>query len=593
MSNHEPPASPPASPAPSSKGGLLDLIEKVGNRLPDPATLFIIGTVLVMILSAIAVASHWEVEKELPVPQFETVRQDRQEVRRPVLDEDGEQVVEWRKTGEVLQPQSLLTREGIDWALRTMVTNFTGFAPLGIVLVGMLGIGVADRTGLLAALLKAFMLVVPGMLLTPTMVFVGIMSSMALDAGYVVLPPLAAALYKSVGRSPIAGIAAVFAGVAAGFNANLLITGLDPLLAGLSQTGAQVIDPDYTVAATCNWWFMIASTVLITLVGWGVSSFFVERRLKNKAPEDGGPLPASVCDLADQRLTVTETRGLTAAVGALAVTFGIILVLILIPGAPLYTYHVDGSPMPYEVWVAPDATAQPPADAVVQGDVTLVPSVGRRFDRWVESIVPLLFFLFLVPGATYGIVTRTIKNDKNLAQLFTESMAYMAPIIVLAFFAGQFIAHFQYSGLDRMLAMWGGQALGKSELSPIVLMLAFIGVTMVFNLFVGSMSAKYTMFAPIFIPMFMLVGISPELTQAAYRIGDSVTNTITPLNAYLIIILVFMQKFVPKSGMGTLIATMLPYSIAFLIAWSLLLVIWMWLGIPLGPGGPLEYAPAG
>ena len=527
-----------------ASGGLLDVIEKVGNRLPDPTTLFVIGTLFIMVLSAVAAGLEWTVIEKLP----EVVTIDGE----TALDENGEAEIVWNETGTTYTAKSLLTRDGLFWAISSMVDNFMEFPPLGVVLVGMLGIGIAERTGLIGALLKAFMLITPGMLLTPAMVFIGIMSSMAMDAGYVVLPPLAAALYKAVGRSPLAGLAAVFAGVSAGFNANLFITGLDPMLAGFGNTGGQVIEPTYEMNPACNWYFMIASTFVITLVGWATTSWFVEKRLKNKLPEDGGPVVPTAEDLAEQQLKPEEKRAMSIALVATVLTLGVFLAMIFIPGAPL------------------------------NGE-------GELFARWVESIVPIIFFCFILPGIVYGIVIGNIRNDKDAAKLMIESMAYMAPIIVLSFVAAQFIEYFKYSGMDRMLAMWGGQMLGQADMPVWTLVIAFILVTMIFNMFIGSMSAKYAMFAPIFIPMFMLVGISPELTQAAYRIGDSVTNIITPLNAYLIIILVFMQKFVPKGGMGTLISTMMPYTIAFTIAWMIMLLIWIQFDIPLGPDGFLEW----
>ncbi|MHC4908507.1 MAG: AbgT family transporter [Planctomycetota bacterium] len=545
--------------AATSGGGILNLIERIGNRLPDPATLFLIGTVLVILASWIISSMGVTVVEKLPQPVTETVTDASGAiVERPVLDESGAQVIEWVATGNEYTATSLLTRDGIFWMIESMVDNFVGFAPLGVVLVGMLGIGICERTGFIGAILKTLMLVVPGHLLTPTMVFLGIMSSMTLDAGYVVLPPLAAALYKAVGRSPLAGLAAVFAGVAAGFNANLFITGLDPMLAGFANIGARVIEPDYLVNPACNLWFMMASTVVMTLTGWAVTSFFVERRLHAKAPEDGGPVLATAEDLAAHRLTPEESSSMVRSLGVMVGVLAVILALILIPGAPLYTYEEEPG-----------------------------------FDRWVTAIVPLLFFIFIIPGIAYGIFMGKLKSDKDVARLLIESMAGMAPIIVLAFFAAQFIEYFGHSGLDRMLALSGGLALGQANMPPWLLIVLFIGVTMVFNLFIGSMSAKYAMFAPIFIPMFMMVGISPELTQAAYRIGDSVTNIITPLNPYLIIILVFMQKFVPRGGMGTLVSTMLPYTIVFAVVWTIMIVIWMALGIPLGPGGGLTFTPGG
>lgn len=537
-------------------GGFLGWVERVGNKLPDPATLFLIGTLLVMALSHVAVLLDWSVVHELPMKSADgqsIVWEVQPDVHEVTLDDGStvSQVLEGPKTS---RPRSLLTAAGIFWLLSHLVDNFMGFPPLGIVLVGMIGIGLAERVGLVAVLLKYLMLLVPPRLLTPAMVFLGIMSSMGLDAGYIVLPPLAAMLYKAAGRSPMAGIAAVFAGVAAGFNANLFITGLDPMLAKFTQEGAQIISPDYQVAATCNWTFAIVSTFVITLAGWFTTSFFVERRLSKMSPEDGGPTPISREELDQQEVRPEEKKALLSAFIALIGVLIVVFLAVLVEG-----WALNGKSGP--------------------------------FQKWVSEIVPILFFCFTIPSIVYGVKIKTIKNDKDAAGMMVESIAGMAPIIVLAFFAAQFIECFKYSGLDKMAALAGGQALGKAEMSAEVLIVAFIGVTIVFNLFVGSMSAKYAMFAPIFIPMFMLVGISPELTQAAYRIGDSVSNTITPLNAYLVIVLVFMRQVMPKAGMGTLVSTMLPYTIVFTIVWTGLILFWMWLDVPLGPGGPLTFDP--
>ena len=595
---------------------ILERIERVGNRLPDPITLFIIATVLVMGLSHLGDVLDWQVTERRPVPVTEPVKDEqgepvldpdtgkpkqkpvidpatgeprlewdvvreqreqfvtrivRDEAGEPVLDEhtgepksevvrdaDGEPKVRMVELDEprIHAVRSLLTADGIFWALSHMVENFVTFPPLGIVLVGMLGIGVAERTGLIGALLKGFMLIVPGRLLTPAVFFIGVMSSLGTDAGYVVLPPLAAALYLAMGRSPLAGIAAVFAGVSAGFNANLFITGLDPMLASLSTQGAAVIDPDYAVNPASNWWFLIASTVVITLTGWFVTARYVERRLEGKPPEEGGPPRAATDQFTGQGETNSlgrdERRGLTAAGAAMVLTLAGFLAMILVPGMPLH-------------------------------------GRGPVFDRWVEAIVPMLFFIFIIPGIVYGVVLGHLRNDRDVAKLMIDAMAAMAPIIVLAFVAAQFINHFSYSGLDRVLATAGGQWLGQLEAGPALLIVAFILVTLVFNLFMGSMSAKYALFAPIFVPMFMLVGISPELTQAAYRIGDSVSNIITPLNAYLIIILMVMRQYIPGAGIGTLIATMFPYTLVFTVVWTLLLLVWMALGLPLGVDGQLWY----
>ena len=273
-----------------SAAGWLGWLERVGNRLPDPATLFLIGTVMVMIASAVAAKTDWIVEERLPE-------------QTASLGQAADAAVKWVTTGKTYHAKNILTRDGLFWAISSMVKNFINFAPLGIVLVGMLGIGIAERTGFIGSALKAMLMVVPKQLLTPAVVFMGIMSSLTSDAGYILLPPLAAALYKAVGRAPLAGLAAVFAGIGAGFNANLFITSLEPLLAGLANGGAQVIDPGYQLNPACNWWFMIASTVAMTGVGWFVADGIVEKRLAGKSPDEGGPTLVNAGDLMAQKLS--------------------------------------------------------------------------------------------------------------------------------------------------------------------------------------------------------------------------------------------------------------------------------------------------
>ena len=571
---------------PSSAGGWLGRIERIGNRLPDPATLFLIGTVLVMIASAVAAKTDWIVEERLPE-------------QTASLGQAADAAVKWVITGKTYHANNILTRDGLFWAISSMVKNFINFAPLGIVLVGMLGIGIAERTGFIGSALKAMLMVVPKQLLTPAVVFMGIMSSLTSDAGYIILPPLAAALYKAVGRAPLAGLAAVFAGIGAGFNANLFITSLEPLLAGLANGGAQVIDPDYQLNPACNWWFMIASTVAMTGVGWFVADGIVEKRLAGKPPEEGGPTPVDAGDLTAQKLSSEDWRALKISTGVFIAGLVVVLALIMVPGSPLYTYQMESPTNPGQM-VAAELIHMENRTVLTTLEIWLgfhytgdifVPS-ANNVQRWVKAIVPLVFIVFIIPGIVYGVVQKKIRSDRDVARLLTDSMAGMASIIVMAFFAGQFVEHFKYSGLDKMLAMTGGQALGQAALPTSLLLVAFILMTMCFNMFVGSMSAKYTMFAPIFIPMFMMVGIAPELTQCAYRIGDSVTNCITPLNPYMVIMLAFMKNIAPKGGMGTLISTMLPFSIIFSIFWTILLLVWVALGIPLGPDGYLVYPPA-
>ena len=624
----------PSPPKPKKRAGLLDAIEWVGNKLPDPAVLFLIGALIVVFVS-------WLAAPGSPiVPDGWSVQPKTVEI---VTDpETGETVRNLVDKGDPLSARNLLSSEGIFWAFRTAVDNFINFPPLGVVLVGMLGIGVAERTGLIAAVLKVMMSITPASLLTPMVVFLGVMSSIAMDAGYVVLPPLAALLYKAVGRSPLAGIAAVFAGVSAGFNANFFVTGLDPMLAEFTNEGAQLVDPGYRVAATANWAFMIGSTFMATFVGWGVSHFLVEPRLEKKSPDDGGPTHVTESDIkAAQHIDPQERKGLGWALTALIATIAAFACLISIPGAPLngkvdltaaqtatITQSVleeESQPLlNYEAFetalasnlAKTDASAQNPSketvmqaveEAAEEAQLDLPPDTQERidaaiekaqtsaFDRWIEVIEPLILLIFIIPGIAYGLAVKTITNSKDAAKLMCDAMAAMAPIIVLAFFAGQFIAYFEHSRLGTMLAMTGGEWLSGAAMPTGLLLILFILVTALFNLFVGSMSAKYALFAPIFVPMFMLVGVSPELTQATYRIGDSVSNIITPLNSYLVIILVFMQKYAPKSGIGTLISMMLPYTIVFTIAWSIMLLFWLHFELPVGlppSTGPTEYIPS-
>ncbi|MFK8028414.1 MAG: AbgT family transporter [Gammaproteobacteria bacterium] len=492
--------------------GWLTKIERAGNRLPDPSYLFVIGSVLIVLCAELAVWMNWQIAKPSA---------------------DG--------TSVLINAQSVLSSEGIWWWLSTLVKNFIEFPPLGIVLVGMLGIGLAERCGLLPALIVMAGNAVKEQFLVPSIIFIGIMSSMALDAGYVVLPPIAAILFLAAGRSPILGIVASFAGVSAGFGANLFITSIDPLLAGFTETSAHFLDDNYQVAVTSNWWFMIASTLVLTLTGWLVTAKWVSPQVMIV----GDDYSSSRSD-ADYTNKVNSVAVLWASV-AFFLLVTLIVIMVNLPGAPLY------------------------------GD-------GKRFPRWIEVTVPLLFLLFIIPGVVYGIKAKTIQSSKQFAKYMGDTIADLGPYIVLAFFAAQFIAVFKFSNLGEMLALAGGGWLASLQLDVGFLLIAFVLLACVANLLIGSMSAKYAFMAPVFVPMLMQAGVAPELTQVAYRIGDSVTNVITPLNPYMIIVLAMLQKYHREAGIGTLISLTLPYSIGFLLAWIVLLLIWVGLKIPLGPG---------
>lgn len=508
---------PGSSPSTAPRGVLtrvLSVIERAGNALPDPAVLFLILALLVVVVSALA---GW-----------------------------AEFAAEHPGTGETIRARSLMSLPGLHWILASMVTNFTGFAPLGTVLVSLLGIGIAEHSGLISACMRGIVLAAPPRLLTLVVVFAGIMSNTASEIGYVLLVPLAAIIFKTAGRHPLAGLAAGFAGVSGGYSANLLLGTIDPLLAGLSQEAARIIDPQYRVNPAANYLFMVASTFLITAVGTWVTERVVEPRLGRWQ----GPTEADADEPSPelQRLRPEEKRGLIGALLA-ALLFAAFL---LAGTVPANGYLRDP----------------------VTGDLLHSP--------FMSGIVAFIFLGGGGCGLAYGICAGTIRNDRDAIKGMSRAMGTMGHYLVLVFFAAQFVAYFNWTNLGLLVAVKGADALRASGLGGVPLMLCFVVLSALINVLIGSASAKWAVMAPVFIPMFMLLGYSPELVQAAYRIGDSCTNVISPMMSYFALIIAFFQKYDARAGIGTLVATMLPYSVIFLVAWSLLLIVWMWLGWPLG-----------
>jgi len=489
----------------------LDGVERTGSRLPDPVSLFFIAAALVVIASWIASTL-------------------------------GVNVVH-PGTGATINVVNLLAPEGIRRMFTDAVTNFTAFPPLGLVLVTMIGIAIAERGGLITAVLRTTVHSVPHSLLTAALVFAGVNSSIVADAGYVVLIPLGAVVFASVGRHPLAGLSATFAGVAGGFSANVSITSLDPLLSGITETGAHLIDPAYTVSAASNWYFMLGSTFFLTIVGTLISEKLVEPRLgpwNSKEHED----PAM-----QQRLSPLEKRGLLWA--AIAFLVGCVAV----------------------------AALSIPEHAILRDD-------QGSFKPLEKSVVLILMVLFLVSGIVYAKVTKSVRNDKDIATMASDGMAQMGGYIVLSFVMAQFIAYFNWSNIGVVTAVNGADMLKAMNLQGPLLLSMLVLITFVLDLLVASASAKWAVMAPVFVPMFMLMGISPEATQLAYRVGDSSSNMIAPMLSYIPLILVAMRRYKPDSSLGTLLALMIPYSMTFLFGWTLFMLAWMYLGIPIGPGAP-------
>jgi aminobenzoyl-glutamate transport protein len=590
---------------PRQRRSALDWIEFLGNKLPEPTLLFALLAATVVAISAIGAALDWQVQPVKPVLVMEsTVDASGAARQTPKLDSRGVPEISLVASGAPLEPRSLLTADGIYWMFSSMLRNFTGMPALPLIFVAMIGIGLAEKFGFFSALMRWLAFMTPQRWLSPVVVFLGANSSIASDAGYIILPPLAAALYLAVGRHPVAGLAAAFAGVAGGFGAGFFPTGGDGVLAGFAQDAARVIDPGYAVGILHNYYFKMVSAVVVMLGGWYVTDRIIEPRLL--ALHRGEVDADAAKTLATLKPTSGERRALFTSLAVMAVLLGAFAVLILAPGMPL---HGEGKPtlangrvlVQQAVAIEPAGTkpsASVPEHDILSEDPFLIyekNTPGRLVEgpgpRWSQVIVPLILIVFLIPGVVYGLMTGQLRTQRNLVGALEHGIAGIVSVLVILFFLAQFVNYLSYSNLDRMLAYSGGSLLVEASL-PIPLLIVLFVLVVVFGDFAMSgMLSKFGVLAPIFIPMFMMVGISPEFTTAAYRIGDSVVNIITPLNSYLLIILAVFQKYRKHAGLGSLIALMLPYSVVLGLAWTGLLLIWYFTGALLGPGAPLLYIP--
>lgn len=493
---------------------LLGYVEKVGNALPHPAALFGIFALTTLLLSFIGYHLGWSGINP--------------------------------GNGDTVKIINLISREGLHKILLEMVDSYTGFAPLGIVMVAMLGIGIAESSGLIRSAINLLLIKAPKYLITFFIVLTGILSNIASDLGYILIIPLSGVIFHSLGRHPIAGMAAAFAGVSGGFSANLLIGTIDPLLAGLSTEAAHIIDPDYYVMPTANYYFMVASTFVIAGIGTWVTNAFVEPRL--------GKYTGQVEQEEIKNLTNKERKGLKWTVIVLLMFMGLILAGII------------------------------PDNGVLRADDNSI-----LHSPILKGFISVLFIIAGTCGVVYGYVSGSFKNHRDVINGMNDSFKGLISFLVLVFFASQFVAWFKWSNLGIMIAVKGAAFLQSTDMGLIPLVILFIIISGIINMFMGSASAKWAIMGPVFIPMFMLLGYSPELSQAVYRIGDSITNLISPMMSFFALIIVYFEKYDSKSGIGSLIATMLPYSIAFFIGWTILIIVWIILGLPLGPEAGLYY----
>lgn len=492
----------------------LDFIERCGNKLPEPIVLFLWLAIGVLVLSYIL--SALDVTAVNP------------------------------STGEKITVVNLLSKSGLQKIISSAVENFLTFPALGLVMVIMFGVGLADKSGLFSTLLKSSLSNVKKEKVIIFTMFLGIMSNVAGDSGPVLLPPLAAMVFSSVGMNPVVGIMAVYAGIMGGFGANLVIEILDVTLASFTQSSAQLIDPKYSVFPTANWYFIIVSTFLLVAAGTWVTKKIVIPRVGNKGLEND--------ILKEEKKEVTEKESKAAKKALLSLALYVVVIAFLsIPDNALLRDSKTGALLQ---WGAP----------------------------FMEGMIPLLTLFFLIPGLVYGKYSGTIKNSSDVYKMLTESIADLASYIVLVFVIAQFFYWFMWSNIGLIIAMSGANVLNGLGLPiPVVLVLVVI-LCATINLFIGGASSKWGLLAPIFVPMLMLLNISPEMTQMAYRIGDSITNIITPLSPYFVIALGFAKKYDKDMKIGTFISNMMPYTLAFFIVWVIQLLLWYFLKLPLGPG---------
>ena len=509
---------------------VLNWIERSGNKLPDPVFIFVWCIFTVIIISVIA--SFFGYSAFHPT----------------LLDETGNKMI--------IHAESLLSASNIQRLLVDMPSTFTDFHPLGYVLVVMLGAGVAERSGLFATAMSASMSKAPKFLLTPAVALIGMIGNLAADAAYVVLIPLAGVVFAAANRHPIAGIAAAFAGVSGGFSANLIPGQLEPLLFGITEAAAESLDPSWNANMVGNWYFISGMTLVFLPVIWFVTDRIIEPRLNMHMPSDGKSQTAGIVKSPESELTQNEIRGLRySGLALLGVVFLWILLCVL-PGTPLINESEQGI---------------------------------SRFNPLLQSLVAGFFILFLAVGWAYGHGAGSIKDHRDVVKMMSESMSDLAYYLVLAFTAAHFIAMFNWSNLGLIFAINGASFLETSNLPDSILLSLIILFGAIINLFIGSASAKWALLAPVLVPMLMLLGISPEMSTAAYRVGDGATNIITPLMPYFPLILIFCQRWQKEFGIGSLAATMLPFSIALLLSGLVMTALWVIFSLPLGPNAPVEF----
>jgi aminobenzoyl-glutamate transport protein len=533
----------------SPKGGglterILAGVEKAGNRVPNPAILFLGLILFVIVLSQILDWANVGVTHQIADHAAGTPYK---------LPDDATDHAAYALRTEHIEAKGLLTSAGIAFIFTTFVSNFLGFAAVGVILVAMIGVGVAEYSGLIGALIRKLVAISSPGSLTYIIVFVGIVSSVASDAGYLVLIPLAAAAFISVGRHPLAGVAAGFGAVSAAFSVNILLTPADGVVTDIANESAQLVDPSVHLDLVANLWFGIVSTIFLTIVISLITTKIIEPRLgtwnrgqadeEELAREEGPPIDAAA-----------EAKGLRWALYALLAVLAVVLLLTLPSGAPLRNAETGD----------------------IIGDSPLM-----------SSLIVIISATFLAAGLAFGRATGTIKGSEDALGMITKSWASLASLLFLFLLIAQFIAYFDFSNIAQVVAITLGDILEDLSVANIFLLLGIIVVTMVVDIIMPAKIAKWAILAPIFIPLMLRLGVAPQTVLAAYRVGDSPVNVITPLMPYFPLMVVFAARYQKDAGIGTVIALMMPYAIVVAVFWIAFFVVWYFVGIPLGPGWPV------
>jgi aminobenzoyl-glutamate transport protein len=551
-------AAPTGEPKQGAMERILGAIERGGNKMPDPAILFVWLCVGVIVLSALLswadIKVTYQVAEAPPVPVEEAVQGGSTQPSGGLPDASVQEG-EYRIVDETASIQSLLSADGIRFLFTSFVANFRNFAAVAIILVVMLGVGLAEAAGLIGALIRKLVAVSSAAMLTPIIVFIGVLSSIASDAGYLVLIPLGAAAFKSVGRNPLAGMAAAFAGVAAGFGVNFLITPLDGVLTEITNDASALVDDQRSIDLAANLYFGIASTILVTIVMTLVSTRIVERSLGKHDPSQESDDASLDADKGPEVTPEDEAKGLRYALFA---TLAVLIVITLLT-------------------VLPDAPLRDPVTGDIIGD-----------SPFMDSLILIITVIFFAAGLAYGRGARTIRTKDEVLASMTKSWAGLAGLLFLFLLIAQFIAYFNYSNMAQVAAVKLGDWLEEANIGAVWLLIGFVFVTFLVDFIMPAAIAKWAILAPIFIPLFLRLDVAPQTVLAAYRVGDSPANVVTPLMAYFPLIVIFARRYKKDAGIGTVVSMMLPYVLILSAIWTVFFIAWYLVGIPLGPGSPVH-----